>query len=117
MLTSLLYEQSVLDPNFIDLPVPSKEFVIYLNWKIYKSDDDKFAKSILDSLEKKIQDKFDFLSTHSSYIKEMLDDVVPLVKDDARLACISYLKKNKKDYLRRLNFEHSNIRCRNIIFK
>ena len=53
MLTSLLYEQSVLDPNFIDLPVPSKEFVIYLNWKIYKSDDDKFAKSILDSLEKK----------------------------------------------------------------
>jgi hypothetical protein len=72
--------------------------VIYLNWKIYKSDDDKFAKSILDSLEKKIQDKFDFLSTHSSYIKEMLDDVVPLVKDDARLACISYLKKNKKDY-------------------
>ena len=98
MLTSLLYEQSVLDPNFIDLPVPSKEFVIYLNWKIYKSDDDKFAKSILDSLEKKIQDKFDFLSTHSSYIKEMLDDVVTLVKDDARLACISYLKKNKKDY-------------------
>lgn len=53
MLTSLLYEQSVLDPNFIDLPVPSKEFVIYLNWKIYKSDDDKFAKSILDSLEKR----------------------------------------------------------------
>ena len=48
--------------------------------------------------KKKIQDKFDFLSTHSSYIKEMLDDVVPLVKDDARLACISYLKKNKKDY-------------------
>ena len=82
--------------DFIDLPVPSKEFVIYLNWKIYKSDDDKFAKSILDSLEKKIQDKFDFLSTHSSYIKEMLDDVVPLVKDDARLACISYLKKIKK---------------------
>lgn len=93
-----LYEQSILDPNFIDFPIPSKEFLIYLNWKIYKNDNDKFAKSILDSLEEKIQDNFDFLSTHSSYIKEMLDDVVPLVKDDARLACISYLKKNKKDY-------------------
>lgn len=92
-----LYEQSILEPNFIDLPVPSKEFLIYLNWKIYKSDDDKFAKSILDSLEKKIQDKVDFLSSHSSYI-EVVDNFAPLVKDDVRLACISYLKKNITDY-------------------
>lgn len=93
-----LYEQSILDRNFITLPVPSKGFLIYLNWKIYKSDDDKFAKTILDYLEKMIQDKVDFLSSHSFYLEEIIDDFAPLVKDDVRLACISYLQKNITDY-------------------
>ena len=93
-----LYEQSILEPNFINLPVPNKEFLIYLNWKIYKSDDDKFAKTILDSFEKLIQDKVDFLSSHSFYLEEMIDNFALLVKDDVRLACVSYLQKNIRDY-------------------
>lgn len=74
-------------------PMISKEFYLYLKWRVYKTDDYLFAEELLQSIQQKIN-KFSPMTRTEKIIEALLDGaLLPLIKKDCRLACVEYIKK------------------------
>mgnify|MGYP001043993714 CR=1 FL=1 len=95
-----MYEWNKNDSSATNLPIPSDEFVIYLNWKIYNISDEEYAKLILESIDRKILSKFDFDYDYdiNTIIIEIFDSLIPLMIYESRLVCLAYIKEHKLNY-------------------
>ncbi|HFU3977145.1 TPA: hypothetical protein ACGO2J_002238, partial [Streptococcus suis] len=86
-------------PDLPQIPLISEEFLMYLEWKVYKTNGEQFAKCILESLDKKLKEaEYPAEIRMFAIIENYSQNYIPLVKKEARLECVSYLSKHLNEF-------------------